>query len=311
MSVERIAKNLGSSFCKHLGKLVFRRVSNVFDDCRQKVQVKFYSDDLSCYVAGEKDVFTEQEEIQNVERLYSEYSAQTTQSTFRENEPAFAFRKAISFHTRNMCDIEMENLSFKLRKIGEEVPKIQVRPGDLVAGFVICRKEQPVYIKWFICSEQFLRMWTIIMYGEEHQTFQKKLEEDSTHPMGPVYKWLMSGNRLCTNNYLKWSLACINEGIPVDERERRKRYFRYRSEDAAKRYIHLYACIVQVCVYLQFPEQENLPKTLDQGPQLKEWNLPADFKHKLIDMFDVEVSNEILQVQPVHFHDTQGTLILC
>ena len=288
MSINRIAKNLGSCFCNKLGKLVFRRVGTVLVHEHQKIMTKFYSDDSTFYKAGVDDVFTDEEETQNVERVYKVYHGFTTVAYVRETDPIFAIRHTIGFDTKNMCELDMEELSFKLKKIGEEVPKILVKPGDLIAGFVVNRKDNPVYIKWFVCSEQFLRLWTLLMYGEEHQTFTKKLEEESTHPMGPLFKWLMSGNRLCTNNYLKWSLASVNEGVSVDERERRKRYFRYRCEESARKYIHLYACIAMICIYETDITESNIPRTLDSLPQLKAWHLPTDFRHKLIDMFDFE-----------------------
>lgn len=149
--------------------------------------------------------------------------------------------------------------------------------GDLLCGTVEVEHSEPFFVRWFICSEQFYRCWTLCLHPD-HESFSRV----KTTKKSPREYW-MSGNRLMTNSYLKWCLAYGNLGIPVSHEQRIQRYWQLRTEPLSVHWVHVYCALVLMIRYHEVPDESNVPQNKG-GVPYPHWHLPrfwvADFiKH--------------------------------
>lgn len=141
--------------------------------------------------------------------------------------------------------------------------------GDLICGTVSRTKSgKPFYMEWFLCSEQFLRLWTLLMY-KDHSSIRSYGKTEQAQR-----RKLLSGNRLRPNSYTAFKLANPGE-------DSSKRYIAYRTESAPINDIHIYNAIALIAKWGELPTRDNVPNNL-RGPQIKEWYLPENFVHKFI-----------------------------
>ncbi len=140
----------------------------------------------------------------------------------------------------------------------------RARDGSLVAA------------RWFMCSEQFLRAWTLIMF-DTHETFDKKIKNgDET----VLKRWILSGNRLNTNSYLKWINAHKQSCKKIDLREQKKRYHPIKTEHLSERYVHVYSAVVLMARYGEIPNNQNVPRNNDDsGIYCRKWSLPDNIEN--------------------------------
>lgn len=215
--------------------------------------------------------FTPLEVEKNVEFRCRSYTALTSGRPIRLETPD-TYHIPIRCPSENYAEIDMSD-SFWFTKSQNTKYVVPPRKGDLVCGLVGNNRKtgKPLeYSFWFTCSEQFLRAWTLIMFNE-HCTFDKNEEQ--------TYKWVMSGNRLCTNSYLKWRLSLQGEP-PLEELD--DRFYHLRTEKTSKEWVHIYASLVLVARYGQIPSKVNVPVNLDGGPVMKNWHIPPHFVTNLL-----------------------------
>ena len=92
--------------------------------------------------------------------------------------------------------------------------------------------------KWFVCSKQFYRLWTLIMYGDQHHMFENKNKKQIL-------------DMLETNRRLK---------IIEPPAETRKNYKRVFTEPASKKYVDIYKAIAHVYYYNEdIPDHYYIP----------------------------------------------------
>ncbi len=136
--------------------------------------------------------------------------------------------------------------------------------------------------KWFICSEQFMRMWTIIHF-DKHPSYPKKNQN--------VYdnkKNFMSGNRLVTDSWTKYIKACQQNDTSIDANISKERFYNLRTELCGRDYIDIYAALISLAVYGDELTQSNIP-TVGQGAPEKA-NSANQLQRK---MWDVDVDSII------------------
>lgn len=245
-----------------LKSLIFRRVKTV--EKQNYVRSEYVThNDTTVFIDDGSQTFTEEEYEKNIREIYDSFSFSTTTSNLRRNDE-FKGVSIIGF-SKNYAEIDIFSWEFK-RKVQNVPPK----NGDLVCGIIDTTKKRPEYFCWFICSEQFYRMWTILMYGTTD--FQFKNEEEKK-------KKLMSGNRLCCASYKKFLLRCAASDIIPTEEEKKSRFQICRTEQVSSRCVHFYAVIVLMLYYGEFPNQNNIPKNLDLYPpkNMDFWDLPRDW----------------------------------
>ena len=151
---------------------------------------------------------------------------------------------------------------------------ITPRTGDLICGIVDTDNEEPFFDKWFVCSEQFYRCYTLCMF-KNHASFKNVRERKD-----PQQYW-MSGNRLMTNSHLKWRLSLAEHNLPCDPVENIQKYWCLRTEPMSINWIHIYCAVVYLVRYNEFLSSENVPINKG-GLTYSTWHLPENWANDFV-----------------------------
>lgn len=245
---------------KNLGNLVFRRVHDVTHG--EHLGSWYYTHQNRTPISNDEE-FSSEEYDKNIVHEYKSFTFTTTRTALRPNDPLDG--KWISGHSGSF--VELDIYRWVLVRKRTTVPP---RPKDLVCGILDKTKNKPTFYKWFICSEQFYRMWTIIMCGTVD--FKVNDKED-------LKRKLMTGNRLCGASYKKFLLRCKTSGITPTEEDLSKRFQVLRTERISIEWIHVYAAVVLMVYYQELPNVNNIPKNLDRYPpkNVESWDLPGNW----------------------------------
>lgn len=132
---------------------------------------------------------------------------------------------------------------------------------------------------WFICSEQFLRAYTLIIY-EWHDSLNSlipkntKVEDRET----ALRKKLFIGNTLMTNGWLKYKLSLEDSNCePMSKKESEEKYWHLRSEPVSRNWVDVYAALILMARFGEVPTDFNVPNNNNDGPKRNKWSLPVDF----------------------------------
>lgn len=254
------SQNLTSKLQTKFSNLVFKRVGKVCLNGNDQIDVTFHhsptASDVYTTAEAVNANFTDKQIEKNVEYRYKKFSGFDTSSTF--------------FNSRNYAEIDFGSddclPTFNFVKKTTNVPP---RVGDLICGLVELDNERKTYYYkyWFICSEQFLHLCNLL-FSEEPQTLKE-------------FDRVMSGNRLMSNTYRKWSLSSANflKSLSLDNEERMERFYHLRHETIAKKYVHVYAAIAMICRYSERPNENNVPnnKNLQPEDKITKWDLPENY----------------------------------
>jgi len=282
---ENDRKNLRELLQKRFSSLIFRRVHKVVLDENDRLPSRVYQNPDNWRLENVDETFTPEEEEKIVEKRYKKFYGFTTYYPLRENDNV---KGAIYFNSNHYCEPDMIFNDFKLIRKPTNVPPRTSTPTsreDLLCMQVITERNGKNFAnKWFICSEQFLRLWTSIMY-DDHQSFESLCKKN--HSEERIKTLLMTGNRLCTNSYLKFTNTYKQNNLEIDENEQKKRFFLLRTENMSKKWNHIYCAIVLIARYGELPTISNVPKNLDtfgnpQNPSLLYWSLPLSFVKNFI-----------------------------
>lgn len=217
---------------------------------------------------------------------YATFQGNTLKGSIREEaDPCPGI--SIEFRAENKCRLAIEDGSFTLVPLVHEnafagyiPPRTHSREADIICGCVAKVDGKWRYTKWFIASEQFLRTWTLLMFGTKHKAFDTyRKSKDNTEER--LRTTLMAKNTLCGNSYRKMLMACEQNGVAVTGENRHARFYLLRSELGHCPHVHLYAAVVTMCIYNELPASANVPKTLGNEPKMLKWDLPENFVEKV------------------------------
>lgn len=208
---------------------------------------------------------------------YARYFGFTKKVKLRKNDPCNG--QSIFFNSSSCGFFDAPIL--KLGARAGKRPRVPiVRPfhdkdrGDIVAGFVEKGDKGWRYTQWFICSEAFLNLWTLVMYPDDgYETFirGKKLTGDA------LKKVVLEGDYLISNPFKRWcdSLkdADVDICTPSNLETARGKVVALRYEKGAKEFYHLYPCLALMLVWGELPTDENIPNNPREKP-VKTWDLP-------------------------------------
>ena len=263
-----MAATLSGKVRNKLKRFVFRRVSSVTNF--QLSQIRYYTKPDEYKKIGTIEFLSDQEIEKNVEFRYHDYYGWSSKTTLRKPD-AFT-KKSIFFEKKYFGIFDPILLQIK-PETATQKDVAPPRKGDLLCGVVESSSQGKLYYsQWFICSEQFYRAWTLLMY-DTHSAF-KKAEQKKC---GAKAYW-MSGNRLMTNNYIKWLLGCEKIGVVPSDKEQKKRYWHQRCEQIARTWIHVYCALVIIVRYDELPSEFNIPVVRgDESRPYPHWHLPPKF----------------------------------
>lgn len=277
---KEVVEEISSTLKTKLKDLVFRRVGPVITKDTDLISVNYFGPegqkqlDPATY---KRDDYSSKEYEQNIEENYSKFFFFTTQARVRDNDqhPGEQIFCASNYYSQ-LDFTDSGDLEFSKKRYMRTITA-PPRPGDLVCLIPTRSTKGRKNLQarfWFTCSEQFLRAWTLIMYFD-HDSFEAHGEEPRMREM------YFSGNRLTTNNYKKWEMACKQAKMDLDLEEANKRYFHLRTEHISRRFLHVYAALVLMTRYKELPCKHNVP-VVHVGPTVEKWNLPRDFVSKFL-----------------------------
>jgi hypothetical protein len=257
-------------------KLVFRRVTHVpTEHLKISSHVVFSTDDSFVeYLPGQLP-----DEIRNDKRLdsyvenYGKFTAYADKP-LRSNDTVAG---GISLYSRNQA--VWNHLDFQLgERVGDDslVPYI----GALVVGTVAVDKHgRTYYEKWCQISDQFLRAWTMVVYGADHPSIQALREPlPGGGELESTKRAVMRGNKLTIANGVLYKEALANEHSnlpPFTNEQIRKKYCRLHTESITRSatHLHWYNLLVTLAVFNELPCEYNLPNNV-RGARLNKWIVP-------------------------------------
>jgi hypothetical protein len=255
---------------ENLGNLVFRRVGKVVQKGVYEVR-KFDFDSetkAETFEIHERYPHDQKELHQKWEIRCEHFYGFTEKRSLRSD----GIDSEIHFRSENYAELDIVgNCSFTFNKTKNQ----RVRPlvGDLICGIVSTsskfKKSKPVYTHWFNCSEQFLRAWTLIMY-DTHDSFNGKTGNK-------LKQFMLSGNRLNSNSFLKWIMAHHDNNIELPLDETKKRFYHQRTEFVSWKWVHVYAALFSMVCHGELPCEFNVPNNNNDDPKMTHWNLPGKF----------------------------------
>ena len=275
---------LSDAFKGAFRNLVFRRVKSVHTHAPRVFDLHELDDNGQVVVTqisqSNQHTITREQMEQNVVEKCSSYYFFTQTSVLRDND-----------HTGKVTirGIHSHKIDFVIGGaymgyIPSMTKDVMPRVGDLVCGCVGHNVKGYAFTQWFICSDQFFHAWTAAMYPD-----CEALRRNPTDDESKIHRYLMSGNRLCTNSYLKYQEGCKDSNVDFSIEERRKRFYALRTEIYSISYVHVYAALVLMIRYGEVPNEHNVPNNLNQDPKLKAWVLPEHWLDRILECYRLDV----------------------
>lgn len=109
---------------------------------------------------------------------------------------------------------------------------------------------------------------------------------------------LFSGNTLQTNTYLKWILSCHESNLKSDPDMILAKFHALRTEFASRFFIHVYAALVLICRYNEWPCDYNVPNNIGEGPRMNTWDVPDGWLDALSKTYGITVQMYVRQGPP-------------
>lgn len=273
--------------------LIFRRVHNV--SCKPEdlvdseiVGVDERGETTKECVRGSPDL-PPQQHRDLVTEYYSHYLAWTRKDALRTNDPCDG--NAIFFTAKDCGFFDSRDLKLNQRigrKTHAPLPHLWRAddPGDIIAGWVERGDKGWKYLRWFICSEAFLNLWTLIMYPS-HPSFPRPPRKGK-NPKPPsedeLRHAIISSGWLISNPFkqLRDSMIDVqfNGGAsdhgsiftPEMIVQLQSRVRGLRCEKTAKSNCHTYVALAMMIRWGELPTEGNIPST--DAAKVSAWDLP-------------------------------------
>ena len=233
--------------------LIFRRIDEVITT-KSSLKKISYLDVFGEKVLDTPQGLTKDEYKKNVSFFYSHFRGVTKPISLRANDHLEG--QTIRFHSNDYCEIDMDDkMTFWFG--GKDKRQEAPRYGMLVCGVVKNSKSGCYYDKWFVCSESFYKLWTIIQYEAKEVYPQKNSQSQILR-------------KLHTNNSLWW-LRCNPQS---SVQQKLDRFHRIRTEATSKKYHNLYQSIALMTVYFS-------DESVNEVNSFK--SIPNDFVNRMKD----------------------------
>lgn len=272
-------------------KLVFRRIGRVIVKPEDRRGTFRHTVDMNGYPCVQPDTFegaSQKEKDQYMEAKASKFFFFTSAKPVR-GESDCAQGEEIYGASGTYSQLDTINFRFSYDKVSRTTD-IVPRIGDLVCGLVARDRTgaNPSFRFWFLCSEQFLRAWTLITYPK-HETLIKLAEGDDEDILR---RKMMGGNHLRTNSHLAWLYGHQQCNLPVDPAKSLERCWALRTELASRGWCHIYAAIALMLHYGELPCPNNVPTTGGSEPALSAWSLPEGWQEAFYAEYNITATPE-------------------
>lgn len=177
----------------------------------------------------------------NITVHYDEYYGFTYDKALRNNDKYFD--REIFFSKKCYCELDFNDKNptgdFLINERGfNDIPS---RPGSLICGLVENGEKGLFFRKWFVCSREFLLLWTMVCYPkdpslmEDSTSFEHFSNESETRNVKNLDKLLFE---LSTSDY--------QPNLSLDIHDRQQRYIFRNLERTALFYPNRYQRICNV-----------------------------------------------------------------
>ncbi len=296
-----------NTFKANTKNLIFRQIEQVFHDPAEEEGTVHFKPlpngqvQTTIYERGAENIpsFTPEEEENNVEVHCKKFYCIASSTPLRPGtggEVNIAKGTEILLESQNYSQIDfLDKMNFQFSKREEDrantaLPRKPRYVGKQKCTDMACilpgTKKNGKVLKaehWFVCSPQFLRLWTLLHYPK-HETLKKL---GATEEL--LRKKIFSNNTTITNSYLAWTNACIHNGLISDMDELECRFRNLRTEYVSRQYAHIYAALAMILKYFERPCFGNVPRKLDDGPHLLGWVIPEGWLERLFEMYSVRI----------------------
>jgi len=267
--------SLRQSLSDSMKNLVFRKIKSV--GCYEEDflgKKYFYPIDgasACCNVSEGEEV----SKPKNVDLRYSRYIFYTEMDILRANDK---YRKQQIVGLKSgACSFDFVHGKF------EKVNNISLpKRGDIVCGLVSPplrdqsqsqnQYKNPIFTQWFVCSEQFLMLWTAITYNA-HSSFEGKV--------GKNLKAFMI-EKLSTNDHLRWVLAHKMNKTEIPREEDEAKFTLLRTELYSKKYVDVYIAVYLLALWGELPTLENIPQFGSE--KLTGWSVRRSFIRDILSL---------------------------
>lgn len=250
---------------KHLWKdFVFREVKTT--KCNNLLYVEYKYVSTTGFERTQK--FTSLEEAyanvpleyhRNIVTYYSDYFGFTTNKALRDNDSYYD--KEIFFSKKCYCELDWSSSptgDFLVNEKGYNL--INPSAESLICGIVENGEKGLFFRKWFVCSKEFLTLWTMVCAPNDPSLFEQHhiVDEDVSKLIKKEKTWITKNSK--NNKKIKdfdtlleeldTSYYSINMSLSLEEK--RRKYKTYNLERCALYFPNRYKQIAQVLFYRGF-----------------------------------------------------------
>lgn len=197
--------------------------------------------------------------------------------TNREYPPEYLYN-------RNCLKLSFTEEGFQLEHVvGKTIPYAsKTDKADLIAYIPAGQGARAVNASWFICSEQFMRLCTIVQH-DKHPSYKNK--KGQTVPVFQLKEWFCNANRLRPDSCRSYVLARTQNNIPLEEKDLNERFWARRTEEITSKYPDLYVAIARMVVFGEILCYSNVPTVAIDAPpkadtagqaQQQQWCAPVE-----------------------------------
>ncbi len=167
------------------------------------------------------------------------------------------------------------------------------------------------YKQWFACSEQFVKLWVGIMYGDDCDFFNKLIDREKRNTRLTPREFLFRKNNLCMSNSIaKEDAARSHNNFPLlTTEEKEARYSRSQTEPDSRdpSCVHKYAAMFTMLVYNEALTPYNFPVN-HVNARVCKWIIPETLVE---DMNKVYELNLVTPPIPEKTEDEKAYVVLC
>lgn len=198
----------------------------------------------------------------NIIAYYNDYFGFTTSKTLRDNDRYYD--KEIFFSKKCYCELDWScpTGDFMFKK-GDNL----VRPEEnsLICGLVENGEKGLFFRKWFVCSRQFLTLWTMVCAPNDPSLFEYSptINEDLSIWMRKEKIWMKKDKpkkKIKDFDTLLTELdtSCYSIDMTLSLEEKRKKFKVYNLERCALYFPTRYKQVAQVLFYRGFNDENNV-----------------------------------------------------
>jgi hypothetical protein len=284
------------------GSCIFRRFGKLIKHS-EDVKIFKHLDPQTVEILPSLENISKKEMEKNIEIVYSSFSGITLPIAVRQ-EPVELENKYIYIQSSNyaqidfgcispdtaFCFTDRDSLGKAVTPLHNDLLFIYISDTTLnkwlknissnnypkTSGNKSKKLDCPKADKWCIISEQFLRMWTLVMY-DWHETFDKIISSDTAveNREKALRDKLFKGNRLMTNSWLKRNLS-----VDMSIEESREKFW-FRRTELSSKYVDIYTAIILIVRYCEIPCYANIPVHFNsescKNYDRDFWHLPEKF----------------------------------